>query len=50
MLASIRDKLLTRDDSTVVLPGHGAATTVGRERENNPFLRGLAAEAPRRGL
>ena len=43
MLASIRDKLLTKDDSTVVLPGHGPATTVGRERDANPFLRGLGA-------
>jgi hydroxyacylglutathione hydrolase len=46
MLASLRDKLLTRDDSTVVLPGHGRPTTIGRERGTNPFLQGLA---PARG-
>ncbi|MDN5920607.1 MAG: MBL fold metallo-hydrolase, partial [Pseudonocardia sp.] len=30
---------LNRDDSTIVLPGHGPATTVGAERAHNPFLR-----------
>jgi len=25
-------------DDTVVVPGHGAATTIGRERATNPFL------------
>jgi glyoxylase-like metal-dependent hydrolase (beta-lactamase superfamily II) len=28
-------------DDTVVLPGHGPQTTIGRERASNPFLRGL---------
>lgn len=42
MLASLRDKFLVRDDATVVLPGHGEATTIGRERHSNPFLTGLA--------
>jgi hydroxyacylglutathione hydrolase len=50
MLASLRDKLLTRDDSAVVLPGHGPTTTVGRERASNPFLQGLGAPAKGRGL
>lgn len=49
MLASLRDKLLVHDDSAVVLPGHGATTTIGRERHSNPFLQGLAP-APGRGL
>ncbi len=49
MLASLRDKLLTRDDSGVVLPGHGPTTTIGRERGSNPFLQGLAP-IPGRGL
>ena len=49
MLASLRDKLLTRDDATVVLPGHGPATTIGRERASNPFLQDLQP-APGRGL
>ena len=26
-------------DSTVVHPGHGASTTIGRERDANPFLK-----------
>jgi glyoxylase-like metal-dependent hydrolase (beta-lactamase superfamily II) len=50
MLASLRDKLLTRADDTVVLPGHGPTTTVGRERTSNPFLQGLQAPVRGRGL
>ncbi len=38
---SIVGKLLVLDDKTVVLPGHGNATTVGNERRLNPFLQGL---------
>ena len=45
--ASLRDKLLTRDDDAVVLPGHGPTTTIGPERASNPFLQGL--DARRRG-
>lgn len=40
-LRSIRDKLLPLPDESVVIPGHGAQTTIGREREFNPFLREL---------
>jgi glyoxylase-like metal-dependent hydrolase (beta-lactamase superfamily II) len=50
MLASLRDKLLTRADDTVVLPGHGPTTTVGRERASNPFLQDLGTPARGRGL
>ena len=49
MLTSLRDKILPLADDTVVLPGHGPATTVGRERAQNPYLRELVA-APGRGL
>ncbi|WP_432844926.1 MBL fold metallo-hydrolase [Amycolatopsis sp. CA-161197] len=35
---SLRTKLLTLPDDTVVLPGHGPATTIGRERATNPAL------------
>jgi hydroxyacylglutathione hydrolase len=49
MFASLRDKVLTLPDDTVVLPGHGPETTIGRERARNPYLR-EALEAPRRGL
>jgi hydroxyacylglutathione hydrolase len=49
MLTSLRDKILPLADDTVVLPGHGPATTIGRERASNPYLRELVA-APGRGL
>lgn len=38
LIESIRTKLLTLPDSIVVFPGHGATTTIGAEREHNPFL------------
>ncbi|HEO69902.1 MAG TPA: MBL fold metallo-hydrolase [Candidatus Hydrogenedentes bacterium] len=41
LLASIRDKLLTLPDETVVYCGHGPSTTIGEERRTNPFLVGL---------
>jgi hydroxyacylglutathione hydrolase len=54
MLTSLRTKVLTLADDTVVLPGHGPTTTIGRERAGNPFLLGLgssdAPAAPHRGL
>ena len=40
-LTSIRDKLLTLPDESIVIPGHGANTTIGREREFNSFLTDL---------
>jgi hydroxyacylglutathione hydrolase len=43
MLASLRYKILPLADDTVVLPGHGPATTIGRERASNPYLRELIA-------
>ena len=39
LISNIRAKLLILPDQTVVLPGHGPKTTIGRERRNNPFLR-----------
>jgi hydroxyacylglutathione hydrolase len=39
-IASIREKLLTLPEESVVVPGHGASTTIGREKEHNPFLNG----------
>jgi hydroxyacylglutathione hydrolase len=50
ILASLRDKVLVLDDDTLVLPGHGPTTTVGKERATNPFLHGLAAPRTPRGL
>jgi len=43
MLTSLREKILPLADDTVVLPGHGPATTIGRERSVNPYLRELIA-------
>jgi glyoxylase-like metal-dependent hydrolase (beta-lactamase superfamily II) len=45
MLSSLRDVVLPLDDETVVLPGHGPATTIGRERATNPYLAEAAAGA-----
>jgi glyoxylase-like metal-dependent hydrolase (beta-lactamase superfamily II) len=38
LVGSIREKLFAFPDDTVVVPGHGPATTIGRERRSNPFL------------
>ncbi len=53
MTNTLRTKLLPLPDETVVLPGHGPSTTIGRERASNPFLLGLddpSATGPGRGL
>jgi glyoxylase-like metal-dependent hydrolase (beta-lactamase superfamily II) len=41
IIDSIESRLLALPDETRVLPGHGPATTIGAERQNNPFLRNL---------
>ena len=41
LLDSIREQLWQLDDDTVVCPGHGPRTTIGREKRENPFLKGL---------
>jgi hydroxyacylglutathione hydrolase len=38
MLRSLRDRVLTLDDASLVLPGHGPSTSVARERASNPYL------------
>jgi glyoxylase-like metal-dependent hydrolase (beta-lactamase superfamily II) len=38
LMESIRTRVLTLPDETVLYPGHGPPTTVGRERVGNPFL------------
>lgn len=39
IMNSIRSKLLTLPDETLVIPGHGDTTTIGAERNENPYLR-----------
>ena len=41
ILRSIEDRLLPLPEGTIVVPGHGPTTTIGREKERNPFLQGL---------
>jgi len=41
ILRSIHDKLMPLPDETMVIPGHGDNTTIGREKEFNYFLQGL---------
>jgi glyoxylase-like metal-dependent hydrolase (beta-lactamase superfamily II) len=52
MLASLATRILPLDDDTAVLPGHGATTTIGRERATNPYLTAIsdAPRPPGRGL
>ncbi len=38
LMRSIREKILVLDDSVVLHTGHGPATTVGDERQTNPFI------------
>jgi len=38
-LNSIRQKLFVLPDAVKVYPGHGPATTIGFEKQHNPFLR-----------
>ncbi len=40
ILSSLHEKILQLPDSTRVYPGHGPVTSIGEERESNPFLRG----------
>lgn len=40
LLQSIRTQLYTLPDETVVYPGHGPETTIGREKVSNPYVRG----------
>lgn len=43
LMQSMAEKILPLDDDVTVLPGHGPATTIGRERRTNPFLLELLA-------
>lgn len=37
--ASVKSKLYVLDDDTIVYPGHMGRTTIGREKQSNPFVR-----------
>jgi glyoxylase-like metal-dependent hydrolase (beta-lactamase superfamily II) len=53
MTNTLRAKILPMPDETVVLPGHGPSTTIGRERVSNPFLQDLdepGMTGPTRGM
>jgi hydroxyacylglutathione hydrolase len=39
ILSSLKGKLMKLPDSTIVHPGHGPSTTIGHERDSNPFLK-----------
>jgi hydroxyacylglutathione hydrolase len=41
LMESIKYKLLTLPSATAVYPGHGPSTTIGFEKNSNPFLSGL---------
>ena len=38
LVRSIREKLFVLDDDVTVLPGHGGQTTIGWEKQHNPFV------------
>jgi len=38
IIQSLHEKVLALPDDTLVVPGHGPLTTIGEERESNPFL------------
>ena len=50
MQHSLATVILPMADDTIVLPGHGPSTTIGRERATNPYLQDLAAAPPSRGM
>lgn len=41
LFSSIRTRLLALPEDAIVIPGHGPNTTIGREKERNPFLQNL---------
>lgn len=41
LIESIKTKLFTLPETTVVYPGHGPTTTIGSEKRDNPFLKGV---------
>lgn len=41
IMDSLRGKVVALPEETIVIPGHGPATTIGREKQLNPFLQRL---------
>ena len=41
---SLKGPVMALPDETVVVPGHGPLTTIGEERETNPFILGRYSE------
>ena len=41
LLTTIHHRLLSLPDEVTVIPGHGPKTTIGEERESNPFLQNI---------
>jgi len=39
LISSLREKVMQLPDTTIVHPGHGASTTIGHEKDSNPFLK-----------
>ena len=39
IMDSLKGRVLALPDETIVVPGHGPETTIGEERESNPFLK-----------
>jgi len=39
IMRSLHDRVLVLPDETIVIPGHGPTSTIGDEREGNPFLK-----------
>ncbi|MFA5145494.1 MAG: MBL fold metallo-hydrolase [Candidatus Omnitrophota bacterium] len=38
LIKTIKEKLLTLSDDTLIYPGHGPSSTIGEEKKSNPFL------------
>jgi hydroxyacylglutathione hydrolase len=38
IMSSLHTRVMALPDETIVIPGHGPATTIGQERATNPFL------------
>lgn len=49
LLRSLAETVLPLEDDTVILSGHGPDTTVGRERDANPYLGRARRQATDRG-